>query len=101
MAAAAIAREFRSPLFLITNVPGILKNGKVLPEVTPDEIQQLIHNGTITGGMIPKVNAALECLSEGIDQVVILNGAEEDILERFMNRERIGTTIQRTVAYQR
>lgn len=93
LAAAAIAKEFKAPLCLVTNVPGILKNEQVLPEVSTREIEQLIEDQVITGGMIPKVNAVRECLKEGINKVVILDGTEKNALKRLLNGEKIGTSV--------
>ncbi|MED4852336.1 acetylglutamate kinase [Caldifermentibacillus hisashii] len=99
LAAAAIAKALQAPLCLVTNVPGILKNGKVLSNLSHLEVQQLLDDGTITGGMIPKVKAALDCLHEGIREVVILDGTEENALKRFIGKEKIGTSINLELTY--
>ena len=94
LAAASIAKELQAPLCLITNVSGVMKNGSVLPYLTDIEIERLIEDGTITGGMIPKVRAAIECLREGINEVVILNGADENVLIDYINGKKVGTSIK-------
>lgn len=61
-------------LIFVTNVPGVIKNGQVLESVTKEEIDELIQDGTIYGGMIPKVQSALNALSSDISSVRILSG---------------------------
>jgi len=62
-------------LLFLTDVPGVLdKDGKLLPELSVREAKALIADGTISGGMIPKVETCLEALENGVEGVVILNG---------------------------
>ncbi len=62
-------------LLFLTDVPGVLdKNGKLLKELTVGDVRKLIADGTITGGMIPKVETCIEALGRGVEGVVILNG---------------------------
>ena len=62
-------------LLFLTDVPGVLdKNGKLIKELTVREVHRLIADGTITGGMIPKVETCVEALERGVEGVVILNG---------------------------
>lgn len=70
--AVAAALEAARIVFL-TNVEGVLIDGQVAPVLTPDDVQRLIADGTIYGGMIPKVNTALGALRGGIGQAVITN----------------------------
>jgi acetylglutamate kinase len=70
--AVAAAIGARQVVFL-TNVEGVLMNGSLLNALTPDEVQKLIDNGTIFGGMIPKVQTALSALATGVPQAVITN----------------------------
>lgn len=93
LAAAAVAKSLKATLCLITNVSGVIKDDQVLNHLTPSEISSLIANAVITGGMIPKVNAAIECLEEGINDVVILNGFEENVIQSYVKGLPIGTTI--------
>ena len=58
-------------LLFLSDVPGILKQGAALAALTPDQAAAEIAAGTISGGMIPKVEAALHALAEGVRQVVI------------------------------
>ena len=64
-----------SRLLFLTDVPGVLdKNGKLIKELTVAEVKKLIADGTISGGMIPKVETCIEALGRGVEGVVILNG---------------------------
>jgi acetylglutamate kinase len=58
--AAALAAD---ELIFVSNVPGVLIDGNVMPQLTPDDVTALIANGTISGGMIPKVRSAVDALS--------------------------------------
>jgi acetylglutamate kinase len=58
-------------LLFLSDVPGILKEGAVLAALTPDQAGAEIASGTISGGMIPKVEAALHALTQGVRRVVI------------------------------
>lgn len=84
-------------LLVITDVPGIMKTEQgvkaVLPVVTTSEIEEMIANGEIYGGMIPKVRAAMQCMEGGVKEVVIADGAEPNVLRRIMAGEAIGTRI--------
>lgn len=62
-------------LLLLTDVPGVLdKAKKLIPELTIDECRRLIADGTITGGMIPKIETCIYALERGVEAVVILDG---------------------------
>ncbi len=62
-------------LLLLTDVPGVLdKSGKLIPELSVDEARRLIADGTISGGMIPKVETCITALEQGVEGVVILDG---------------------------
>jgi len=76
-AAASIASALHAKhLLFVTNVPGILKEGEVLDVVSTTQVKDLISDGTIYGGMIPKVNAALSALSAELSEVMIVNGKD-------------------------
>jgi len=74
--AGAIAGALNAArLLFLTDVPGVLdKQGNLLKELTVAEINELIADGTISGGMIPKVETCIDALSRGVEGVVILNG---------------------------
>jgi acetylglutamate kinase len=62
-------------LLFLTDVPGVLdKNGALVDELTVAEARELIADGTISGGMIPKVETCIEAVGRGVEGVVILNG---------------------------
>jgi acetylglutamate kinase len=62
-------------LLLLTDVPGVLdKDKKLIKELSVDDIRGLIADGTITGGMIPKVETCIYAVERGVEGVVILDG---------------------------
>ncbi len=68
-------------LLFLTDVPGVLdKTGKLIPELSVREAKELIADGTISGGMIPKVETCLEALENGVEGVVILNGKSPHVV---------------------
>jgi acetylglutamate kinase len=74
--AGAIAGALKAKRFLLlTDVPGVLdKSKKLIPQVSVDEARALIADGTIAGGMIPKVETCIDALERGVEGVVILDG---------------------------
>ncbi|ATW02425.1 acetylglutamate kinase [Sphingorhabdus sp. YGSMI21] len=74
--AGAVASALRAArLFLLTDVPGVLdKQGELLTDLDPTKIQTLVDEGTITGGMIPKLETCVKAVQEGVDAAVILDG---------------------------
>jgi len=60
-------------LDFVSNVPGVFRDEKVIPKLMAEETKQLIDAGIITGGMIPKVRAALEAIYQGVGQVRIVD----------------------------
>lgn len=90
VARASGARE----MVLVTDVPGILKDDKVIRSVTLSEIDRLIADGTITGGMVPKVDACRTALLNGVETVYMLNGKDPHALVRkLLQGEDVGTKI--------
>jgi len=73
VAGAVAAALQASRVIFLTNVEGVLLDGKVVPSLTPDQTQRLIDDGTIFGGMIPKVQTALHALTTGVRRAVITN----------------------------
>ncbi len=73
-AASAIAQALSADkLVFVTDVAGILKNGEVVKEATVQTIEAMMADGTISGGMIPKVKAALHAL-DSVEEVAIVSG---------------------------
>ena len=60
-------------LDFVSNVPGVLLDGDVLPSLTLPQAERLIGSGVVTGGMIPKVRTALDAVGRGVPQVRIVN----------------------------
>ena len=86
-------------LILLTNTAGILdKEGGLLTGLSVDDIDGLIADGTISGGMIPKTRCATDALKGGVNSVHIIDGRVEHavLLELFTN-QGVGTLLLRTV----
>ncbi len=72
--AGAIAVALRTEqIIFLTNVEGVLVNGQVLPILAEEQARALVADGTIFGGMIPKIETALKALRDGVPQAVITN----------------------------
>ncbi|WIJ25748.1 acetylglutamate kinase [Devosia sp. RR2S18] len=84
-------------LLFLTDVPGVLdKNKKLIPELSVSEAKALIADGTISAGMIPKVETCLEALDNGVEGVVILNGKTPHVvLVELFTEHGAGTLIVR------
>ncbi|HEY8949759.1 MAG TPA: acetylglutamate kinase [Rhizomicrobium sp.] len=68
-------------LLLLTDVEGVLdRDGKLIPELTTSEARKLIADGTISGGMIPKIETAIEAVEAGVSGAVILDGRIPHVL---------------------
>ncbi|GAB4266777.1 MAG: acetylglutamate kinase [Candidatus Promineifilaceae bacterium] len=73
-AASAIAGALSADILdFVSNVPGVLHNGRVLPQLTVHQTETLIADGIIRDGMVPKVRAALEAIQLGVHQARIVN----------------------------
>lgn len=84
-------------LMLLTNIKGVLgRDGEVVTGVTPKMVDGLIEDGTISGGMIPKIQCALDAVRGGVKSAVIVDGRvpHATLLEIFTN-EGVGTLISR------
>lgn len=74
-AGAIAGSQNATRLLFLTDVPGVLdKEGTLIPELSIAEAKALIADGTISGGMIPKVETCFDALERGVEGVVILNG---------------------------
>ncbi|GGG33023.1 acetylglutamate kinase [Chelatococcus composti] len=96
--AGAIAGAMRAKrLLLLTDVPGVLdKDKNLLPELTVEDCRRLIADGTITGGMIPKVETCIYALEQGVEGVVILDGkVPHAVLLELYTDHGAGTLIRR------
>ncbi len=94
MAVACAAAYRADQLIFLTDVEGVLDAAKqVRPLLTAAESQKLVADGVATGGMQAKLNAALDALSGGVEQVRIAPGAAPQVLERILAGAEIGTRI--------
>ncbi len=83
-------------LILLTNTPGVLdKNGKLLTGLTPRDIDALVDDGTLSGGMLPKISAALDAARSGVKSVHIIDGrVEHCLLLEILTDHGVGTMIK-------
>jgi acetylglutamate kinase len=96
--AAAIAVALKAKrLLLLTDVDGVLdKDGQLVRSMTTAEAQGLIDDGTISGGMIPKIESCMDVISEGVEAVVIINGkVPHAVLLELFTEHGAGTLIER------
>ena len=84
-------------LILLTNIKGVLdKEGNIATGLTPSKVDEMIADGTISGGMIPKISYALEAVKNGVKSAVIVDGRvpHATLLEVFTDKG-VGTLISR------
>ncbi|MCX7195232.1 MAG: acetylglutamate kinase [Proteobacteria bacterium] len=83
-------------LVLLTNTPGVLdKSGKLLTGLTPKQIDELVADGTLSGGMLPKISSALDAARGGVRSVHIIDGrVEHALLLEILTDEGVGTLIK-------
>ena len=83
-------------LILLTNTPGVLdKDGQLLTGLTPKQIDDLVADGTLSGGMLPKISSALDAARSGVKTVHIIDGrVEHALLLEILTDEGIGTLIK-------
>jgi acetylglutamate kinase len=96
--AAALATAMKAKrLLLLTDVEGVLdKRGNLIKSLTQTEAQSLIEDGTISGGMIPKIEGCLDVIAEGVEAVVIINGkVPHAVLLELFTEHGAGTLIER------
>ena len=84
-------------LIVLTNTPGVLdKNGNLLTGLSAKKIDELFANGTISGGMLPKINSALDAVKNGVNTCHIIDGrVEHALLLEVLTDEGVGTLIRR------
>ena len=83
-------------LILLTNTPGVLdKSGNLLTGLTPKQIDELVADGTLSGGMLPKISSALDAARSGVKTVHIIDGrVEHALLLEVLTEEGVGTLIK-------
>lgn len=83
-------------LILLTNTPGVLdKSGQLLTGLTPKQIDDLVADGTLSGGMLPKISSALDAARSGVKSVHIIDGrVQHALLLEVLTDEGVGTLIK-------
>ena len=83
-------------LILLTNTPGVLdKKGSLLTGLTPNQIDKLVEDGTLSGGMLPKISSALDAARSGVRSVHIIDGrVQHALLLEVLTDEGVGTLIK-------
>jgi acetylglutamate kinase len=97
LVAGKLAEVLRAEkLILLTNTPGVLdKNGALLTGLTPRQVDALFADGTIHGGMRPKISSALDAANGGVKSVHIIDGrVEHALLLEVLTDEGVGTLIR-------
>ena len=84
-------------LIVLTNTPGVLdKNGNLLTGLSSKKVDELFANGTISGGMLPKISSALDAVKNGVNTCHIIDGrVEHALLLEVLTDEGVGTLIRR------
>ncbi len=97
VAGAIAAAAGAARLYLLTDVPGVLdKEGELLADLTVRQVHELIADGTISGGMIPKVETCLAAVEGGVEAAVILDGRVQHVLLlEVFTATGVGTMIAR------
>ncbi len=98
IAAGAVAKTLNSRrLLLMTDVEGVLdKNKKLVSEINSKIAQEMIKDGTIIGGMIPKINTCIDAVNNGVTGVVIVDGRKpHSILFELFSDKGAGTLIRK------
>jgi acetylglutamate kinase len=83
-------------LVLLTNTPGVLdREGRLLTGLTPREIDAMVADGTLSGGMLPKIGSALDAARNGVNSVHIIDGrVEHALLLEILTDRGVGTLIR-------
>ena len=83
-------------LLMLTNIPGVLdKAGRLMTELTPSQIDALCADGTISGGMLPKIEGALNAAKSGVKAVHIIDGrVPHAMLLEILTEQAFGTMIR-------
>ena len=98
MAGAIAGALGAARLFLLTDVAGVLdKDGAMITDLDPDKIAALREDGTISGGMIPKLETCVAAVEQQVDAAVILDGrVPHAMLLEFFTEKGAGTLVRRT-----
>jgi len=96
--ASALATAMQAKrLLLLTDVVGVLdKSGTLIPTLTLEDARALIRDGTISGGMIPKIEGCIQVVESGVEAVVIINGkVSHAVLLELLTDHGAGTMVRR------
>jgi len=93
--AARIAEALQAEkIMFLTDVPGVLRDGALINRLTPGEARKLLADGTISGGMIPKVSALLSALDHGVKSAHVIDGrVPHNLLAELFTDQGVGTFI--------
>jgi acetylglutamate kinase len=96
-ASALAARLKAKRLLLLTDIAGVLdKDKKLVPDLTIEEARRMIRDGSITGGMIPKIEGCIEVVEAGVDAVSIIDGrVPHCVLLELFTEHGVGTIVRR------
>ncbi|HEY7841823.1 MAG TPA: acetylglutamate kinase [Gammaproteobacteria bacterium] len=97
LVASKLAQVLRAEkLIMLTNTPGVLGgDGKLLKRLSQKDAQRLVADGVVTGGMLPKLRAALDAVSSGVNAVHVIDGrVEHAVLLEVLTDYGIGTLIE-------
>ena len=83
-------------LIMMTNIPGVMdKNGNLVTDLSAREIDEMFADGTISGGMLPKISSALDAAKSGVNTVHIIDGRiEHSLLLEVLTEQAFGTMIR-------
>jgi acetylglutamate kinase len=83
-------------LVLLTNTPGVLDDtGTLITGMTPKQIDDMVTNGSLSGGMLPKISSALDAARNGVKSVHIIDGrVEHALLLEILTDHGVGTMIK-------
>lgn len=96
IAASEIAKALKAEkLILMTDVDGVFKGKKLIPSITVKEAYELIENGIVSGGMVPKLQCAISAIENSVKAVHIINAnVEHSLLIEIFSDKGIGTIIK-------
>lgn len=94
LAASAIASALGAAMLIyVSDVPGVIVDGTIVPQLSPREARELIGAGIISGGMIPKIESAIDALDLGVGAVSIVDGRGDNALLTHLVNRGAGTRL--------
>ena len=96
VAGAVAAAMQATKLLFLSDIPGVLVDGELQPKLSQSEARKVLDGGGASGGMLPKLNAALEALESGVPQVHIIDGRQpHSLLLEILTDRGVGTLLFR------